>query len=1121
MKRMIRRTGRLLTGVGLALLCSGMLLSELRAQQGTVNCAQEHAPYYTAAAGRPLPGQSVAQNAFCDELDRYIPGHLRNDLHHVLKVEVTVIVCADPAGNYMLSSPGGPVIDQPLMSYWYTNFVNPKFRNVEPIYVTNPSPTTEVSDSKIEFVVKDLKYFQFPAGFSLTTGTVSTLYSMIESAFSINSDLVHIIAPAADNGGWGMGIRKTESSPNKFPYFISTSGLAVGSYVPYLHERQLTHEIGHAFGLWHTFCTGSYCNGDGLNDTPDEIIGCDYALDPNCPMNFMGYNPGYYMSPRQVAIMRMNIENNRVYDSFSGMVEQGRSTNVLANCIKNTGLGAYQITTDQTWDKAVVMEQDILVKTGKTLTIQCKVSMPRTGKITVEPGARLIIDGGWVTNSCDALWNGIEVQGISTATQAAVSGGYQQGYLEIKNNGIVENATVGVTCNNGGILMATSALFRNNVRAVYFNIYQNRNVSGTIISNISTFTDCYFVTNKVLNENQDFDAFVYAVGVWLSRFRGNIFENSRAGLTGSSAQLGTGIYSYASKLALTSYCTSMLFPCPSGDLLYNEFHNLHIGVRISDVDPGNISGNKFYNCAYGVLSESSYDLSITGNQIWVGACPTPAVHPEYGIMLSGDAYGVTVRDNLIYESASPDAEYTMGIVGKSTGANSNTVHRNTLTNLDYGCVGLNINRNSSNSNVGLLFTCNTFSNTGEDIYVSYDAGGHYSSAAIRYYQGSATSSAGNVFTNDGVGTETDYHNLTYNNLYYYWDTGVKKKPLYYTSGRVILSPTGATAVNCNPDGRTEQMLRDDYDKASAQLLNLRLLEQEWFLDKSARKPDADEFRAAFEARNLFIPTGMQENIGDKTTPAELQSILSQLIADAELEQYRAVSSALELQHSGDMAPDNKELEEWLGRRGHPYTGMNKAVKLLEAGRGEEGIGVLNAIPSLYALSPEQETELVSFSAFYARINSWLKEGKDLADLPETDLDWLRTQAEGAYDRAGIWARNLLNLYYGGHYTPVVELMAKTAPGQTETPAPVQSQVSRLNVYPNPATNEVTLSWNAQDLSGEYTFRMVNALGQVVLQQQGSAGQQATFDLSSLKTGVYVCGFTIAGHNETFRLMVSR
>ena len=69
--------------------------------------------------------------------------------------------------------------------------------------------------------------------------------------------------------------------------------------------------------------------------------------------------------------------------------------------------------------------QDIVIKSGNTLTVQCEVQFVPDAKIIVEPGAKLIIDGGKLTNDnyYRTFWQGIEVWGNHNLPQTETNQG--------------------------------------------------------------------------------------------------------------------------------------------------------------------------------------------------------------------------------------------------------------------------------------------------------------------------------------------------------------------------------------------------------------------------------------------------------------------------------------------------------------------------------------------------------------------------------------------------------------------------------------------------------------------------------------------------------------------------
>ena len=98
------------------------------------------------------------------------------------------------------------------------------------------------------------------------------------------------------------------------------------------------------------------------------------------------------------------------------------------------------ITSDQTWQLDRFINGTLSIEENYTLTLEnLNVWMNEGAKIIVKPGAKLIVDGGAFRSICSEPWDGIEVWGNPNAHQYPDAyGNYQQGYLELKNNAIIE-----------------------------------------------------------------------------------------------------------------------------------------------------------------------------------------------------------------------------------------------------------------------------------------------------------------------------------------------------------------------------------------------------------------------------------------------------------------------------------------------------------------------------------------------------------------------------------------------------------------------------------------------------------------------------------------------------------
>ncbi len=146
------------------------------------------------------------------------------------------------------------------------------------------------------------------------------------------------------------------------------------------------------------------------------------------------------------------------------------------------------------WDTPVSYNGNIKIKSGRTLEIKSQVKMGDGKYIEVERGAKLIVNGGHLTNLCDDYWQGIYVHGNAGQEQPDPESTQplaldDAGVVLIKNSSIIEYALVGVHTFGksiapaeqkkyyGGVIFVENSRFFNNLIGVKFEDYQFNNKS--------------------------------------------------------------------------------------------------------------------------------------------------------------------------------------------------------------------------------------------------------------------------------------------------------------------------------------------------------------------------------------------------------------------------------------------------------------------------------------------------------------------------------------------------------------------------------------------------------------------------------------------------------------------
>lgn len=414
-----------------------------------------------------------------------------------------------------------------------------------------------------------------------------------------------------------------------------------------------------------------------------------------------------------------------------------------------------------TWTEDITYVDEIRVCAGSTLTIQSEVRFVEGGKLVVERGGKLVIDGGTLTSVSDAMWRGIELWGTASASQNAID----QGWVQMINEGMIENASVGIrTCKidnditdgeeidfnyTGGIIQASNATFRNNRLAVIFYDYG--------FTSFSNFSDCDFILNDSyfgVNEPGYF--------VKLNSMKDVDFAYCRFKNESSNDCFGKGIFSFDSKFNVKGKCLSGDDPCT--ELAKSEFHNLKYGIYatsggsldfpvISQADfTGNYRGVYFSGMQNGIVK----NCTITTGPACAGA--------SYGIYLDRST-GYAIEENKFFQGLSPG----IGMVINNSGDENNLVYNNRFEAMYYAIIAQNENR--APDGTGLVLKCNEYIGNTFDQVVTWKEPFLTGYAGIAAAQGANLAApdapAGNQFSQTGTTAFSDFYNEANDVEYYY------------------------------------------------------------------------------------------------------------------------------------------------------------------------------------------------------------------------------------------------------------------------------------------------------------------------------------------------------------------
>lgn len=369
----------------------------------------------------------------------------------------------------------------------------------------------------------------------------------------------------AEGGDCGPGIflydhgETFQAVPDAMNVFFVTTGLPYGGWADHpgqnftlnnvlariFDEEDFTwwrlgrlsnHEFGHTRNLRHSFHCGNPCNGIDL-DADAECYGsccggggsgCGGCWGGSQQQLTMAYGESIYNFTvcEYEQMWNYIINNPSAYQDFDPCAEDFNGDPYIVDYNGHV-----------VWDQKKMFATDVRIRTGTTLEITCEVHMGRDRHIIVEEGAKLIVNGGKITNLCDVYWRGIKVYG-----------GNSDFDVKITNAAVIENTSAAAVSMfapepwpavqnwGNGILHAENSFFNNTRRMVEF-------MSWSAMPNSSYIINCrqngglWGVTNwncrNILIENSVFinlkrDAIVTEKGNFYLKH--NIFQTENNGV---------------------------------------------------------------------------------------------------------------------------------------------------------------------------------------------------------------------------------------------------------------------------------------------------------------------------------------------------------------------------------------------------------------------------------------------------------------------------------------------------------------------------------------------------------------------------------------------------------------
>ncbi len=356
-------------------------------------------------------------------------------------------------------------------------YLNAIFNRVNDLYTSSNAPWCSGQyqaflsprDTRIRFELAGIFAHRDNLGFNNFNSSYGNLYCYNNYAYC-KDEVLNVFFCETSNVTSGFGPPTHNMLFNIYDAYLQNGASAWGD------GNLLGHEIGHTLGLGHSWLTLStypdLCQAAG-----QDLNWCDPETALNCTNNMMAYSKlNDFISPLQMSTMNQSLL-------------QGPASKYMVIAPGNPLTISQQIAT---WDRPRVVNGDVILEAGATLTIKCHVIMAKDKRIIVKRGAKLIVDGGVIStkgpavSTCDGVtrkdrWLGIEVWGNTSATTSANM--FKENYTPLTTDpGIV------ILKNQAHLKFAKVGVYAQQ-RGTAWNI-QQQHFGGMVQANDATFTDC-------------------------------------------------------------------------------------------------------------------------------------------------------------------------------------------------------------------------------------------------------------------------------------------------------------------------------------------------------------------------------------------------------------------------------------------------------------------------------------------------------------------------------------------------------------------------------------------------------------------------------------------------------
>lgn len=754
------------------------------------------------------------------------------------------------------------------------------------------------------------------------------------------------------------------------------------------------------------------------------------------------------------------------------------------------------------------VSEGFVIDANATVTVTGKIIGKRDAKTIVPIGSRLKIDGGTMTSEDNVMWQGIEVWGNYFTHQYFTNGSFGQGYLELKNGAVIENAKCAVELwrpdywsTTGGIIHATDATFRNNATAVHALCYTNHHpATNSEVSYNAFFNNCTFVVDDGYLGNETFHRHVTLADVSGITFSGCDFSADRR-VSGVHPWC-IGISAYDASFLVDSPCTSNSVPCPDEDLDHSTFTGLCSGIRAGGgrhPRSFTVRNTLFTNNDFGIYAENTDFPTILFNDFRIGG----SCDFNYGVCLR-NVTGFCIEENL-FRPYSKLRSTTIGIaVYHSNGVND--IYHNTFQNLSRAnlALGQNTTGGTNGTLQGLTYTCNEFSGNQRDIMVLQRDG----AGDIQSQQGSSSCPSGNTFSNS---------------TFQVYNDGLHQIDYYYNSSEADETPNPSLLYRVNRQGTTNA------NACATHYGNSPVVKSP--SEKSALEAEyLSAYNAYSNLRRLYEShmdnSGAQDPTADNSPTTEMLQIGAQMAYYSH--KYRLAAGDIIRSNLNDSIANPTELRTWLGNMNDIAADRMAISSYLQEGDSASAFALANTLPALYGLQGGQLSDHTDYLRLLQLHQTLNRTHRNVFQLTQEETDLVADIADNgngvSQSMAMAMIEQVSNRETSSCLDPELPDSERGEKGWNGYTGVASNRATAFDVTlsPNPATTWTTVNYTLPDNTTKAVLTLTNMLGVNVLTKEldGSQGNKV-IDLSGFATGVYVYTIRYEQFTETGKLVITK